>query len=264
VKEKSRVRNLSTASFAAGVITFTAGLFCALVPAGAQTPPAQSNPAARAASSGIPRLPNGKPDFNGVWQRPYVPDMSKDGGAAQKGPGAIPYTAEYAQIFKDYDPRKFDYTGHCLPQGLTRSVNSPFPVRIVQTNDIFAILYEAWNVFEIVHIDGRLHQKDPDPLWFGNPVGKWDGDTLVVDTIGFNDLTNLDTVGHPHSDAMHTVERFVRTDDKHIGYEITLEDSKAFTKPWKNTRVFTLRPDWEVMEYSCEENNKDFTEGHIK
>jgi hypothetical protein len=216
------------------------------------------------AASDIPRLANGKPDLNGVWERPYVPDMSRDAGPNQKGPGTIPFTPEYAQIFKNYDPAKFDYTGHCLPQGLTRSMNSPFPIRIVQTNDLMTILYEAWNVFEVVHTDGRAHPKDLDPLWFGNSVGKWDGDTLVVDTIGFNDKTNLDTVGHPHSDAMHTVERFTRTDGKHIGYEITIEDPKAFTKPWKNDRIFTLRPDWEIMEYSCEENNKDFTEGHIK
>jgi len=211
----------------------------------------------------IPRLGNGKPDFNGVWERPYVPDMERD-GRGQKGAGPLPLTKEYAQIFKDYDPSKFDYTGHCLPQGLTRSMNSPFPIRLVQTNDIVAILYEAWNVFEIVHIDGRAHPKDPDPLWFGNSVGKWDGDTLVIDTIGFNDKTNLDTVAHPHSDQMHTVERFTRSDGTHITYEITVEDPKAFTKPWKNVRTFTLRPDWEVMEYSCEENNKDLTGGHIK
>jgi hypothetical protein len=216
------------------------------------------------AASDIPRLPNGKPDLNGVWDRPYVPDMSRDNGTTQKGPGAIPFTPEYARIFKEYDPAKFDYTGHCLPQGLTRSMNSPFPIRIVQTNGIMAILYEAWNVFEIVHTDGLPHPTNPDPLWFGHPVGNWDGDTLVVDTTGFNDRTNLDTVGHPHSDAMHTVERFTRTDEKHIAYEITIEDPKAFTKPWKNARIFTLRPDWEVMEYSCEENNKDLTGGHIK
>jgi hypothetical protein len=143
-------------------------------------------------------------------------------------------------------------------------MNSPFPIRIVQTPEITAILYEAWNVFEIVHTDGRDHPKDLDPTWIGNAAGKWDGDTLVVDSIGFNDKTNLDTVGHPHSDALHTVERFTRTDEKHIAYEITVEDLKAFTRPWKNTRTFTLRPDWEIMEYSCEENNKDFTEGHIK
>jgi hypothetical protein len=243
----------------AGFVAMTAILATlplATMPAAGQT--------ATAKGSEIPRLPNGKPDFNGVWQRPYVPDMTKDGGTAQKGAGALPFTPEYAQKFKDYDPAKFDYTGHCLPQGSTRSMNSPFPIRIVQTPDIMAVLYEAWNVFVIVHTDGRSHPKDPDPLWFGSPVGKWDGDTLVVDTIGFNDKTNLDTVGHPHSDALHLIERYTRTDDKHIAYEVTIDDPKAFTKPWKNTRVFTLRPDWEVMEYSCEENNKDFTEGHIK
>ena len=212
----------------------------------------------------IPRLPDGKPDFNGVWQRPYVPDMSRDGGADQKGAGALPFTPEYAQKFKDYDPAKFDYTGHCLPQGATRSMNSPFPIRIVQTPGLMAILYEAWNVFVIVHTDGRSHPQDPDPLWFGHPAGTWDGDTLVVDTVGFNDKTNLDTVGHPHSDALHLIERYTRADDQHIAYEVTVDDPKAYTRPWKNSRVFTLRPDWEIMEYSCEENNKDLTGGHIK
>lgn len=221
------------------------------------------SPSLWAEAAAIPRLSNGKPDLNGVWQRPYVPDMTRN-GPGQQGAGELSFTPEYAQKFKDYDPAKFDYTGRCLPQGLTRSMNSPFPIRIVQTPDITAILYEAWNVFEIIHTDGRGHPKDPDPTWIGNAVGKWDGDSLVVDSIGFNDKTNLDTVGHPHSDAMHTVERFTRADDKHITYEITVEDSKAFTRPWKNTRTFTLRPDWEIMEYSCEENNKDFYEGHIK
>jgi hypothetical protein len=245
------------ASFTVGGLMFAAAWLCAPLPAAAQAT------AGKTQSSAIPRLANEKPDLNGVWERPYVPDMSKD-GANQKGAAPIPFTPEYAQIFKNYDPAKFDYTGRCLPQGLTRSMNSPFPARIVQTNDLVVILYEAWNVFEIVHTDGRPHPKDTYPLWAGNSVGKWDGDTLVVDTIGFNDKTNMDTVGHPHSDVMHTVERFTRTDDKHIAYEITIEDPKAFTRPWKNTRVFTLRPDWEIMEYSCEENNKDFTEGHIK
>ncbi len=119
----------------------------------------------------------------------------------------------------------------------------------------------------IVHTDGRSHPKDL-PILCGSETrlleGGGDGDTLVVDTIGFNDKTNLDTVGHPHSDALHLIERFTRTDDKHIAYEVTIDDPKAFTRPWKNARIFTLRPDWEVMEYSCEENNKDFTDGHIK
>jgi len=255
---KNHRADLFAASSPVALVMFAAAWLCAPLPAAAQATVGKTQ------SSAIPRLSNGKPDLNGVWERPYVPDMSKDSGANQKGAGTIPFTPEYAQIFKNYDPAKFDYTGRCLPQGLTRSMNSPFPARIVQTNDLVAILYEAWNVFEIVHTDGRPHPKDPDPLWFGNSVGKWDGDTLVIDTIGFNDKTNMDTVGHPHSDAMHTVERFTRTDDKHIAYEMTIEDPKAFTHPWKNTRTFTLRPDWEIMEYSCEENNKDFREGHIK
>jgi hypothetical protein len=217
----------------------------------------------RTQAPAIPRLYNGKPDFNGVWERPYVPDMEKD-GRGQKGAGPLPFTPEYAKIFKEYDPSNFDYTGHCLPQGTTRSMNSPFPIRLVQTNDILAILYEAWNVFEIVHLDGKTRANNPDPLWFGHPVGSWDGDTLVIDNSGFNDKTNLDTVGHPHSEALHTVERFTHADGQHIQYEITVEDPKAFTRPWKNVRTFTLRPDWEVMEYSCEENNKDLSGGHIK
>jgi hypothetical protein len=216
-----------------------------------------------AGQSAIPRMADGKPDLNGVWERPYVPDMTRN-GRNQQGAGTLPFTPEYAEKFKNYDPAKFDYTGHCLPQGLTRSMNSPFPIRIVQTPKIVAILYEAWNVFEIIYADGRPHPKELDPTWIGHSIGKWDGDTFVVDTTGFNDKTNLDTAGHPHSDAMHVVERFQRVDDKHIAYEITIEDAKAFTQPWKNTRTFTLRPDWEVMEYYCEENNKDLSEGHLK
>ena len=95
-------------------------------------------------------------------------------------------------------------------------------------------------------------------------MGHWDGDTFVVDTVNFNGRTRLDTIGHPHSDALHVIERFTRTDAKHIGYEVTIDDPKIFTKPWTNKRIFTLRPDWEIMEYSCEENNKDLYEGHIK
>jgi hypothetical protein len=223
---------------------------------------AQAGGAAKADAAAIPRTPDGKPDLTGVWQRPYVPDMTRN-AKDQVGAGALPYTEEGAAIFKAYDPAKFDYTGRCLPQGLTRSMNSPFPMEIFQSPGKVAFLYEAWNVFHIVPI-GRQHPKDPDDTWMGNSVARWEGDTLVVDTITFNDKTNLDTVGHPHSDQMHVVERFSRTDATHIGYEVTVEDPKIFTKAWKNTRVFTLRPDWEIMEYSCEENNKDFNEGHIK
>src|SRR5262249_56898916 len=136
-------------------------------------------------------LANGKPDLGGVWQRPYVPDMTRSTrDNTQVGTSEIPYTAEYAKKWKEYDAGKYDYTGRCLPQGLTRSMNSPFPIQIVQTPKVTAILYEAWNVFEIIPTDGRGHPTDADPTWAGNSVGKWDGDTLVVDTILFNGRTN--------------------------------------------------------------------------
>lgn len=227
---------------------------------------AQSTAFAKTESAGasIPRMTNGKPDLNGVWQRPYVPDMSKN-GKDQKGTSPLPFTASGAEKFKQYDPAKFDYTGRCLPQGLTRSMNSPFPAQIVQTPSTFAVLYEAWNVFHIVPTNGRSFPQDKelDPTWMGTSFGHWEGDTLVVETRGFNDKTNLDTVGHPHSDQMKVTETYRRTDATHIAYEVTIDDPKTYTMPWKNTRTFTLRPDWDIMEYSCEENNKDFLDGHI-
>jgi hypothetical protein len=211
----------------------------------------------------IPRTPDGKPDLNGVWDRPYVPDMSRN-GANQQGPGKLPFTAWGEDDFKSYDVSKFDYTAHCLPQGLTRSVNSPFPIEIFQTAKRVAILFEAWNVFHVIPTDGRGFPKNLEPTWMGTSIGKWDGDTLVVDTAGFNAKTRLDTVGHPLTEQLHVTERFTRTDAKHIAYEVTITDPKAYTEPWKNVRTFTLRPDWEIMEYSCEENNRDLTQGHLK
>jgi len=234
----------------------------ALPDAGAQS---DSSTNRTAQTSAIPRLPNGKPDLSGVWERPYVPDMSRN-SKNQKGTAPLPFTDSGAQKFKEYDPAKFDYTGHCLPQGLTRSMNSPFPIQIVQTPTTFAVLYEAWNVFHVAPTDGRTFPKDKevDPTWMGTSFGHWDGDTLVVETRHFNERTNLDTVGHPHSDQMKIDESYQRVDLKHILYEVTIDDPKTYTKPWKNSRMFTLRADWDIMEYSCEENNKDFYDGHIK
>ena len=218
---------------------------------------------AAAAQAQIPRLPDGKPDLSGVWERPYVPDMTRT-AANQKGTSPLPFTAAGAEAFKNYDPAEFDYTGNCLPQGLTRSMNSPFPIQIVQTPTVFAVLYEAWNVFHIVPTDGRGFPKDMDPTWMGTSIGHWEGDTLVVETIGFNGKTNLDTVGHPHSDQMRVTERYTRADATHIAYEVIIDDPKTYTRPWNNVRTFTLRKDWDIMEYSCMENNKDLLEGHIK
>src|SRR5579863_4057725 len=221
--------------------------------------------AAKVQAKPIPRMPDGKPDLQGVWQHPYVPDMSLD-RQDQKSDGPLPFTAWGAENFKNYDPTNYDYTGRCLPFGLLRSVNvGGYPIQIMQNSKYVALLFEQNTWFHVVYIDGRDHPKNLEPTWFGNSVGKWDGDTFIIDTIGFNGKTRLDTIGHPHTDALHLTERYTLTDAQHIAYEMTIDDPKAYTKPWKNTRVFTrMKPGEELIEYSCEENNRDFTEGHIK
>jgi hypothetical protein len=219
---------------------------------------------AAAQTSAIPRMPDGKPNFNGIWDHPYVPDVSKD-GKDQKGAGELPFTPAGADNFKNYDVSKFDYTGHCLPFGLMRSMNvGGYPIQVMQYGNYVALLFEQSNWFHVVPM-GRDHAKPLEATWYGDSVGKWDGDTLVIDTIGFNGKTRLDTVGHPHSDQMHIVERLKLTDADHIAYQVTVEDPKNYTRPWTNTRTFwRMKPGQELIEYSCEENNRDFTEGHIK
>ncbi len=248
--------------------------------------PASAQRAPKPPEGPAPRI-NGKPDLSGLWQRPYVPDMTvtsrngdqiadpslpdakaAPGQGAPKGPPApprkeLPFTAEGKRVWESYDAAKGDYTGSCLPFGLIRSMNSPDPIQIMQNDHYLALLYEQNTWFKVFHIDGKPHG-DGVATWFGDSTGHWEGDTLVVDTVNFNGKTRLDTIGHPHSDKLHTIEKFTRTDLGHIAYEITIDDPQYYTRPWKNTRTFTLRPDWEIMEYSCEENNKDFLEGHIK
>jgi hypothetical protein len=214
-------------------------------------------------SGPAPRTPDGKPDLSGLWQRPYVPDMTKTNkDKTQIGTPELPFTEAGLKAWKSYDAANGDYTGSCLPFGLMRSMNSPDPIQIMQSPTYVALLYEQNTWFHVIPLN-KPH-RDGVPTWFGDSVGHWQGDTLVVDTVNFNGRTRLDTIGHPHSDALHVIEHFTRTDAGHIAYEVTVDDPKTFTKTWTNTRIFTLRPDWEIMEYSCEENNKDLYEGHIK
>jgi hypothetical protein len=243
-----------------------------------------------------PKLADGHPDFSGLWQRPYTPDMSlaatdlngkayplenppaatandgkndakgKQGGRGGRGggPRKLPFTALGERNWKSYTPEQGDYTGACLPFGLVRSMNSPDPIQIMQSHDYLSLLYEQNTWFKVFQLDGHPHDKNATPTWFGDSVGHWEGDTLVVDTTNFNGRTRLDTIGHPHSDQLHVIEYFKRPDLGHISYTIIIDDPKAFTEKWKNERTFTLRTDWHIMEYSCEENNKSFWEGRIK
>jgi hypothetical protein len=127
---------------------------------------------------------------------------------------------------------------------------------------LIAVLHEAgWN-FRQIYTDGRKPPADPQPLWLGYSTGKWEGDTLVVDTVGFNDKSWLDAIGHPHSDALHMVERLRRRDFGHLDVEVTMDDSKMYTKPFTIKFTERLVPDSDLLEYVCEENEKDVQ--HLK
>jgi hypothetical protein len=207
-----------------------------------------------------PRTASGKPDFSGIWQNQGVGDVPRNGMCCQQ----LPFTVWGKRQWKSYDAAKGDYGASCLPLGLLRSVNGASPIQIMQNDQYVAMLYEQNTWFHVTPIDGRPHPKNPDPTWFGDSVGHWDGDTLVIDTIAFNGKTKVDAVGHPLSDRLHTIERFTRPDLGRIQYSITVDDPKAYTKPWTRYRMWVLHPEWQIMEYACEENNKDLTEGHIK
>jgi hypothetical protein len=213
-----------------------------------------------------PRTAAGKPDFSGVWDHPYVPDMSRTNPrdpAIQKGPETLPYTTAGTANIAAYDPAKNgDYTGMCMPFGLMRSMNSPYPLQIMQNDKYVAFLFEQSTWFHVVPFKAE-HSKDPNPTWFGESIARWDGDTMIVDTVGFNGFTRLDTKGDPHSDRMHLVQTFKMNDAGHIAYTVTIDDPVYYTKPWTNERTFTLSNDT-LLEYSCEENNRSLWEGRIK
>jgi hypothetical protein len=128
--------------------------------------------------------------------------------------------------------------------------------QIVQTSDYVVFFMEAVHEARIIPLDGRPHLSRSMGVWDGDSRGRWDGDTLVVDAVGFNDKTWLDTEGHQHSDALHVIERFRRTTPDAIAYEVTIEDPKTYSRPWSSARTLTRHPDWTLKEYVCEENNK--------
>jgi len=152
---------------------------------------------------------------------------------------------------------KDDPEGFCMPAGVPRISGVPFPEKIIQTPTEIVILYETRNTFRQIFLDSHAVIKDPNPTWMGYSTGKWVGDTLVVETTGFNEKTWLDDDGHPHSEAMKVTERFRRPDFGHLFIDITIDDPKAYAHPWTATEEFHVDADGELIEYVCNENNLD-------
>ena len=141
----------------------------------------------------------------------------------------------------------------CTPLGFPRIFLYPLPLQIVQTRGELIMLFEYDSHRHQIYTDGRAHDTSLGPLWMGDAVGHWEGDTLVADTVNFNDKTWLDRIGHPHSDQLHVVERIRRVDHDHLIDDLTIEDPKAYTKPWNAHLMFVLKPGWTIAEAFCED-----------
>lgn len=213
----------------------------------------------------IPRTADGQPDLNGVWMRPYTPDMTVARGRNSTA-SELHFTEWGQEKWENYDATEGDYAGACLPFGLVRSINAPHPMQIVQSKDFIAFLHEQNTWFTKVPTDGRPFPEDVDewPTWFGTSIGHWEDDTLVIESRSFNGKTRLDTIGHPHSEQMTVRETWTLMNPDEVYYTIEITDPRTYTEPIFSERTFTRDREAYLIEYSCEENNKSLFEGRIK
>ena len=212
-----------------------------------------------------PRLPNGKPDLSGQWSTTRRADITNN-----RIPGFVPevgFTAWGQRQWDNYDPvNNGDYAGSCLPFGWSRQVHGPRLTQFVQTPDKLVVLAEQNTWFHIVYTDGRPHDPNISPTWWGDSVGHWEGDTLVVVTKNMNGYIKLDTIGHPISSQATFTQTFKRPNFGTIEHTFTIDDPKTYTRPITTHNVWPLEPlTIKMLEYSCEEGNLESIEtGSIK
>jgi hypothetical protein len=209
-------------------------------------------------AAAAPRRADGKPDLTGIWgteNSKYLANI-----AADFKPGDLPIQPWAEALTRERMTgihASEESNANCLPQGVPRIDATPNPFKIVQEPDLIVILYEAFGQFRQIYLDGRALPKDPNPTWLGYSVGRWERDTLVVETAGFNGKTWLDQAGHPATDALHVTERYRRRDFGHLDIQVTIDDPHAYTKPWTVTEPMQLLPDTDLIEFVCNENEKD-------
>jgi len=193
----------------------------------------------------------------GIWSTTRRADVTN-----KNIPGYIaelPYTDWGKKQWTSYDPtEKGDYAGTCLPFGFSRSLYGPHPTQIIQDNDYVVFLFEQNTMFYIVPTDGRSYNPDMGSTWFGESIGRWDGDTLIIETRNMNGYIRMDTIGHPISKEAKFIQTYKRTNFGTIEHTFTVEDPKTYTKPW------TIHDSWPmekwgtfIMEYSCMEGGLD-------
>src|SRR5689334_2852095 len=226
----------------------------------------------RIPTAGIPRTADGKPNLTappprtaegrvsiaGLW-RP-TSRVIGDIAVGMKRGESIPYQPWAESLYKERvaNYAKGDPTSNCIVGGVPRNDFVPYPFKIFETPGVVVILYEAIHSYRQIFTDGRSLPKDPNPAWLGYSIGRWDRDAFVVESLGFNDTVWLDNAGRPATEKLRVTERFVRRDFGHMDIEITIDDPKAYTRPWQVTQPLVYQPDDELIEYICDENNRYF------
>lgn len=196
------------------------------------------------------------PDISGVW---FI-DPYRQNILPNEDPPFQPW-AEALFKKRNYEKEHAgpdggpDPTPKCIPPGIPRTMLQPLPWEIVQARDRVVMIFEYQSLVRQIFTDGRGHPKDLEPTYMGNAIGKWEGDTLVIDTVGFNGKTWLDPKGLPSTTSLHVTERIRRLGHDSLEDNYTINDAKAYTKPWTVRKVYTLKPDWQIQEYVCAENN---------
>ena len=205
-------------------------------------------------SAPAPRTADGKPDLSGVWRATtgkYLANLAADGIQV----GMLPWAEKLYKERQDNFGRDRPST-NCLPHSVTDFDGHTMPKKLIQIPGLIVMLFESYHSWRQIFTDGRPFAEDNDPAWFGYSSGSWEGNTLVVNTIGINEKTWLDDGGHPHSDALRVIERFRRRDFGHMEVQVTIDDPKAYAKPWTATIPWELVPDTDLLDWVCE-NNKD-------
>jgi hypothetical protein len=195
----------------------------------------------------VPHRSDGKPDLggDGVWLPPHVADLASKSDVPFQPRAKLKFQENHAVKQSEMDLR-------CLPPGVPRIMLQARPFEIVQTPNRILFVYEGGaHVWRQVWMDGRSHPKDPNPNWLGHSIGRWEGDTLVVDSVGFNDRTWLDDAGHPHTERLHVIEKYTRVDPSTMKYEVTIDDPGAYTQSWTSSSSLAFRPGGKLEEDIC-------------
>jgi hypothetical protein len=245
----SPAANLALLLAAAGAMIF----LVSLPVSGQEEGVSKSKPVSRGKSAPAPKTADGKPDLSGIWSpdRNFIYDIND---ALKKGED-LPLQPWAAKLVRER-LSKDDPEALCLPTGVPRQ--APYPWRILQSPNLIYFLFEG-NIhsYRQIFLDGQPEPQDPNPTWYGFSTGRWEGNTLVIGTVGFNDRFWFDFAGHPHTEKLRVTERFTRPDFDHLNYEVTIDDPGAYTRPFTLYGHSTYQHDTELMEYICNENNVD-------